>query len=495
MKNKGFLSFIIFYIIVSALLLFYLDLANGPIYLLFVEISVLVSALMLRIVFKDKTKFIKSLAFLSIIVLNIPIIILAHPSVEAFKPVEKIVETDVLHLKNGDVIGTYNEDRSVEIYAGVPYAKAPVGNLRFKEPQEVEDWTGILNCTYFKPRAMQVDTAPVMSTLINMYAEGSWHPNYNMEPIQEMRGAAGQFLMGSMGSLLVALNIDCSDNRGLGILVWLLAIIVGLICGALWGAIPGIFKAFFDINEVVVCIMTNWIAANIVTWVFSTQSHLINIPEGKSAYLIKTGGLGTFTPTFGLDKLLPNSYIDGGIFIAILIAAFIFVIMSKTKFGFELKACGANKSAARYAGMNEKKNIVFAMAIAGALSAIGGSLYYLNSGIELQYGSVYANLPDYGFNGIPAALLANCDPIGVIFSATFLRYISASGSRLQLAGFNSYIAAVISSVIIYFSGFSRLFLELLSKKKKKDEVLVINDIDVGEKDKIPINDENKEGEK
>ena len=164
MKNKGFLSFIIFYIIVSALLLFYLDLANGPIYLLFVEISVLVSALMLRIVFKDKTKFIKSLAFLSIIVLNIPIIILAHPSVEAFKPVEKIVETDVLHLKNGDVIGTYNEDRSVEIYAGVPYAKAPVGNLRFKEPQEVEDWTGILNCTYFKPRAMQVDTAPVMST-------------------------------------------------------------------------------------------------------------------------------------------------------------------------------------------------------------------------------------------------------------------------------------------------------------------------------------------
>ncbi len=186
MKNKGFLSFIIFYIIVSALLLFYLDLANGPIYLLFVEISVLVSALMLRIVFKDKTKFIKSLAFLSIIVLNIPIIILAHPSVEAFKPVEKIVETDVLHLKNGDVIGTYNEDRSVEIYAGVPYAKAPVGNLRFKEPQEVEDWTGILNCTYFKPRAMQVDTAPVMSTLINMYAEGSWHPNYNMEPIQEM---------------------------------------------------------------------------------------------------------------------------------------------------------------------------------------------------------------------------------------------------------------------------------------------------------------------
>ena len=136
-------------------------------------------------------------------------------------------------------------------------------------------------------------------------------------------GAAGQFLMGTMGSLMIALHINCADNRGLGILVWLLALVVGVICGAAWGAIPGIFKAFFDINEVVVCIMTNWIAANIVTWVFSNQASIINIPEGKSAYLIKTAGLGTYTPTFGLDKILPASYIDGGIIIVIIIVVVI----------------------------------------------------------------------------------------------------------------------------------------------------------------------------
>ena len=310
-------------------------------------------------------------------------------------------------------------------------------------------------------------------------------------------GAPGQFLMGTMGSLMIALHIDCSSNRGLGILVWVLAILVGVICGALWGAIPGIFKAFFDINEVVVCIMTNWIAANIVTWVFSNQTSLINIPEGKSAYLIKTSGLGTFTPTLGLDKILPGSYIDGGIIIVIIIAVLFFIIMSKTKFGFELKACGANKHAAKYAGMNEKKNIVLSMVIAGGLAAIGGSLYYLNAGIELQYGSIYANLPEYGFNGIPAALLANCDPIGVIFSSTFLRYISASGSRLQLAGYNAYIASVISSVIIYFAGFSRLFLMLLSKKKKKEETQVTNDtttppLTEEPKVEVSITEENKE---
>ena len=305
-------------------------------------------------------------------------------------------------------------------------------------------------------------------------------------------GAPGQFLMGTLGSLMVALHIDCSDNRGLGILVWLLAIVVGIICGAAWGAIPGIFKAFFDINEVVVCIMTNWIAANIVTWVCSKQTSLINIPEGKSGYLIKTDALGTFTPTLGLDKILPSSYIDGGILIAIIIAIILFIIMSKTKFGFELKACGANKHAAKYAGMNEKKNIVLSMVIAGALAAIGGSLYYLNAGIELQYGSIYAKLPDYGFNGIPAALLANCDPIGVIFSATFLRYISASGSRLQLAGYNAYIASVISSVIIYFAGFSRLFLRLLSKKKKKEEAKIITGAITEPQAKLEVNNENEE---
>ena len=305
-------------------------------------------------------------------------------------------------------------------------------------------------------------------------------------------GAPGQYLMGTMTSLLIALQIDCSNSRTAGIFVWILAVVAGILAGALWGAIPGIFKAFFDINEVVVCIMTNWIAANIVTWVFSKQQSLINIPEGKSAYLIKTLKLKTFTPTFGLDKLFPFSYIDGGIIIAILVAIILFIIMSKTKLGFELKACGANKHASKYAGMNEKKNIILSMLIAGGLAGMGGALYHLNSGIELQYGSIYANLPDYGFNGIPAALLANCNPIGVIFSATFLRYISASGSRLQMAGYNAYIASIISSVIIYFAGFSRLFITILSiKKKKKLEENNQPNVEIDNKEPIQ-NIENKE---
>ncbi len=299
-------------------------------------------------------------------------------------------------------------------------------------------------------------------------------------------GAPGQFLMGITGSLSVALSVDCADNRSKGLLVWVLAILVGTILGALWGAIPGIFKALFNINEVVVCIMTNWIAANAVTWWFSTKKTMINTPAGKTAYLFTPGKFGTYSPTWGLDKIFTNSYLDCTIILAIIIAIVMWVIMNKTKFGFELKACGANKHAAKYAGMSEKRNIILSMAISGALAALGGCFYYLGKRVEFNYLAVYQSLPAYGFDGIPAALLANCDPIGTIFSATFLRFISASGSKLQAVGYNQYIASVISAVIIYCAGFSRLFLALLSRKKK---MVLIPDAPV-----VPGNEEVKKTE-
>ena len=284
-------------------------------------------------------------------------------------------------------------------------------------------------------------------------------------------GAAGQFLMGTMGSLMVALNINTTGKPGLGVLVWILALLVGTLFGMLWGAIPGLFKAFFNVNEVIVCIMTNWIAANIVSWVFSTTPSLINSGAGKSGYLITTASTGNGTPKLGLDKLFPGSYIDIGILLAIVLAITMSVILTKTVFGYELRACGANKYGARYAGMNEKKNIVLSMAIAGGLAAIGGAIYYLNPGIEFKFDSAYQKLPDYGFNGIPAALLGSCNPVAVIFVGLFIRFLSIGGDNLTSAGFNKYIADIIIALIIYFAGFSKLFRDLLYRRRKKAEMM------------------------
>ena len=279
-------------------------------------------------------------------------------------------------------------------------------------------------------------------------------------------GAPGQYYMGTMGSLLVALSIP-SSNGAQSFFIWLFAIIVGMAFGALWGAIPGLFRAFFNVNEVIVCIMTNWISANIVTLVFSSMPQLVNTGMGKSGYLITTATTGNGTPKIGLDKIFPGSYIDIGIILAIVVAIVLVIILNKTTFGYELKACGNNRYASKYAGMNEKRNVVLSMVIAGALAGVGGALYYLNPGIEFQFLSAYGSLPDYGFNGIPVALLASSNPIGIIFTGIFLRYIAQGGNELTSAGYNRYIADIIIALIIYFAGFSKLFVDILSRRQKK----------------------------
>ena len=275
-------------------------------------------------------------------------------------------------------------------------------------------------------------------------------------------GAPGQYLMGTAGSIMVALSIPATEKTGF--LVWLLALIVGTALGVIWGMIPGFFKAFLGVNEVIVCIMTNWIAANVVSWVFK-DSVFLNTESGKTAYTLKTQTNNVLTPRLGLDKLFPGSNIDMAILLVILVAVGLYIMMNKTTFGFELKACGSNREAARYAGMNVKRNIMLSMMIAGGLSAMGACFFYLNGNIEFAW-DTYARLPDTGFNGIPVALLAESSPIGVIFSAVFLRYIGKGG--YNLAGytmFNEYVSDLIVALIIYFAGFANFIRMLIARNK------------------------------
>lgn len=287
-------------------------------------------------------------------------------------------------------------------------------------------------------------------------------------------GTPGQYLMGSMGAIIVALSIPTTPATAF--FVWLLALIVGTLFGVIWGLIPGFFKAFLNTNEVIICIMTNWIAANVVSWVFANNTQFVNIAGGKSGYTLPTTANGVATPKLGLNYIFPGSNIDIGIFIAIAVAIGVHILMNKTTLGYELKACGFNKHAAKYAGMNEKRNIVLSMAIAGGLAAMGASLYYLNGGAELAW-NTYSKLPDNGFNGIPVALLASNNPIGVIFSAIFLRYIDKGGYNLAgFTAYNEYVSDLIIALIIYFSGFSKLIRDLLSRKKVSKQPIKATDV-------------------
>ena len=287
-------------------------------------------------------------------------------------------------------------------------------------------------------------------------------------------GAAGQYLAGTAATLFIALGIPSSQMAIPGVnpssippmLVWFLALLGGMAAGALWGVIPGLLKAFLNINEVLACIMTNWIAANVVTWVFEVSNFKNIVENTKTSYIYKTTINGVATPKMGLDKLFPGSQVNGGIIIACLLAALVYILLTRTTLGYELKACGSNRFAARYAGIKDKRNIVLSMAIAGALAGAAGSLYSLSGNTEF-YWSTYQSLPSAGFNGIPVALLAVNNPIAVIFTGVFMSMLDISGLQLtNLTAYNEYITDVIIAVIVYLAAFSLVIKLWLGGKKK-----------------------------
>ena len=280
-------------------------------------------------------------------------------------------------------------------------------------------------------------------------------------------GAPGQYLMGTLATLMIALGIPSSSCPTW--VIWILAFLGGCLAGALWGAIPGALKAFLNINEVLACIMTNWLAANIVTWAFDVSNFKNVVENTKTAYIYKTSFNHVATPKMLMDKLFPGSQANGGFWIAVIIAIAMYVLINKTTLGYELKACGSNRNAARYAGINDKRNIILSMAIAGALSAGGAALYWLAGNTEF-YWSTYQTLPAEGFNGIPVALLAANNPIGVIFTAVFMAMLKIVGTQLTgFTAYNEYITDVIIAVIVYLSAFSLLIRNLISGKRHKEK--------------------------
>lgn len=261
-------------------------------------------------------------------------------------------------------------------------------------------------------------------------------------------GAAGQYTLGALGALYFALVLHAP---------WWLCLIAAMLFGAVWGAIPGLFKAYFNVNEVITAIMFNWIGLYAVNEIIykGVIGDMYDMKTTKT-YTVRSVSEGSVIPDLGLNNIFKTKSTTIAVFIAIVIAIIVYIIINKTTFGYELKACGHNKDAAKYAGINDKKNIVLSMTIAGALSGIGAGLYYL-SGVAEWNPQVSTALPAMGFNGIPVALLALSNPIGVIFAALFVSHITVGGGYLPTKYFQPEIADVIIAVIIYLCAFVMLF--------------------------------------
>ena len=271
-------------------------------------------------------------------------------------------------------------------------------------------------------------------------------------------GVAGQYTVGAGACLYAALMWK---------LPWIACLLLACLAGAVWAAVVGFLKAYRNVNEVISGIMLNWIGLYLV------NMFLKQVKEGTSPYTLTLTSTNpsAVLPTFTLlSSRMSNKYVTIAIPLAVIVAIVIWVILSKTAFGYEIRATGLNVNAARYSGMKEKKNIVVTLIIGGAMAGTGAAFLYL-TGFE-QWSVTQSSVPAMGFSGIAATFLGGLHPLGTIFSSYFIQHITSGGSYLDKMIYPSQIADLITAIIIYLCGFVLFFKLFMNKRiaaKKEQE--------------------------
>ena len=252
-------------------------------------------------------------------------------------------------------------------------------------------------------------------------------------------GAAGQYVAGSCACLYAALA------WGWG---WLPCMLLAIVSGAVFGCVVGLLKSYCNVNEVISGIMLNWIV------LYLTNMLLTTVKEDASPYTKVLAHINesAVLPSLGLGALFNNNqYVGLAIPLSVLMAILVWVVLEKTKFGYELKATGYNKNAAKYCGMAEKRNVILSLMISGALAGMGAAMLYL-TGYE-QWQCSTSSVPAMGFNGIAAAFLGGLNPIGTVLASFFIQHITAGGAYVDKSMYCAQISDLISALIIYLCGF------------------------------------------
>lgn len=268
-------------------------------------------------------------------------------------------------------------------------------------------------------------------------------------------GAAGQYCVGAALSLYAALGLGWS---------WLPCMLAAILGGALLAGISGLLKSYCNVNEVISGIMLNWIV------LYLTNMLLTLVKEDASPYtkVLANTNASAVLPSLGLGALFnKNQYVGLAIPLAVVMAVIVWIVLDKTKFGYELKATGFNFNAAKYCGMKENRNVILTMVIAGGLAGMGAGLYYL-TGIE-DWETTISSVPGMGFNGIAVAFLGGLSPFGSILASFFIQHITTGGGNVDLTVYSPQISSLISSLIIFLCAFSGFLKERLQASLRKGD--------------------------
>lgn len=265
-------------------------------------------------------------------------------------------------------------------------------------------------------------------------------------------GVEGQFVIGMIAAAAVGLI------PGLPAFIHIiLVLLIGMLAGALWAALPGYLKAKVGTNEVINTIMMNYIALYFVNYLIMGP---LNEPGKATTPIIQNSAkLWRF--------LGENNRVNAGLLIGLALVAIVYILLWKTTIGYELRAVGLNPHAAEYGGISIKKNIILAMAISGAIAGLGGAVHV--AGIQYQAIQLFG-LPGFGFDGIAVALLGKSHPVGVLLSATLFGALNSSSLNLQLANIPKDIVYLIQAIIIIFVAADYIY-KWIGEKRKKEAMI------------------------
>ncbi|MCW5848840.1 MAG: ABC transporter permease [Anaerolineae bacterium] len=267
-------------------------------------------------------------------------------------------------------------------------------------------------------------------------------------------GAEGQYFLGAVSAAWVGYALPLPP-----VLHLLVALAAGFIGGGLWGAIPGYLKARTGAHEVIVTIMLNYIAFLLVDWLVNSPLRAPRSSAPKTPDILDTAMLPRFFPA--PDRL------HSGILVALFAVVIIWWFLNKTTLGFEIRTVGANRDAARYAGMNVTRIFVMAMGIAGGLAGLAGGVEVLG----LQH-----NLPaffsaGYGFDSIAIALLARTNPLGIVPAAFLFGALRNGADLMELrSGASKQIISVVQAMMLLFVAAPAIIRALYRLRAPKDAV-------------------------
>ena len=309
-------------------------------------------------------------------------------------------------------------------------------------------------------------------------------------------GAEGQYIFGTVLSALV--GITCNFPP---IIQIPLVVLSGVLGGALLGAFIGFLKAKFGIHEVITSIMTNWIMLYLCNFVVGSETfHKENstsaLPINPSSYTMilpnwkkSEAGMAALDNIPWLKEVLLKTDLNFGFIIAVVVAILAGILLARTKLGFQLRAVGHNKDAARHAGINVEKGIVTCMLISGAICGLAGALNI--TGISPHTITLLAAQEGYGFNGLSVAFIAGCSTVGCIPSSLlFATLIYGGMSVQQVMGAPSNIINIMIGTIVFFTalpGIAPAIANWIDKRHSKPEDILVS------KDGTPLESVKKEG--